>query len=113
MINKDKQLIENWRPIYLLNVFYKLASACIANRLRCVLPYIIMGEQTGFLAGRYIGENIRLLYDLMFYTENQKEEWRFSRYMPNFLKTRIPLLSPRCHLCSISAIAACYMKYQI
>ena len=33
--------------------------------------------------------------------------------MPNFLKTRIPLLSPRCHLCTISAIAGCYIKYKI
>ena len=68
---KDKQFIKNWRPISLLNVSYKLASACIANRLKSVLPYIIKEEQTGVLAGRYIGENIRLLYDLMFYTEKQ------------------------------------------
>ena len=69
--NKDKQLIKNWRPISLLNVSYNLASACIANRLKSVLPYIIKEEQTGFLAGRYIRENIRLLYVLMFYTEKQ------------------------------------------
>ena len=50
---------------------YKLASACIANRLKYVLPYIIKEEQTGFLAGRYIGGNIRLLHDLMFYTDKQ------------------------------------------
>ena len=43
----------------------------------------------------------------------KKEKWRFGRYMPNFLKTRIRLLRPRCHLCSVSAIAGCYMKYQI
>ena len=43
---------------------YKLASACTANRLKSVLPYIIKDEQTGFLAGRYRGENIRFLYDL-------------------------------------------------
>lgn len=67
--NKDKQLIKNWRPISLLNVSYKLASACIANRLKLVLPSLIKEEQTGFLAGRFIAENIRLLYDIMFYTE--------------------------------------------
>ena len=67
--NKEKQLIKNWRPISLLNVSYKLASACIANRLKLVLPSLFKEEQTGFLAGRFIAENIRLLYDIMFFTE--------------------------------------------
>ena len=70
--NKGKQLIKNLRPISLLNVSYKLASACIANRLKSVLPYIIKEEQTSFLAGRYIGENIRTLYDLLFYLDKKK-----------------------------------------
>ena len=32
--NKDRQLIKNWRPISLLSVIYKLASATIAERLK-------------------------------------------------------------------------------
>ena len=66
---KPKQYLKNWRPISLLNVSYKIASACIANRLKTVLPSVINIDQTGFLSGRYIGENIRTLYDLMAYTE--------------------------------------------
>ena len=31
--DKPKQYLKNWRPITLLNVSYKIASACIANRL--------------------------------------------------------------------------------
>ena len=70
--NKNKQYIKNWRPISLFNVSYKLASACIANRLKKILPCLIHNDQTGFIAGRYIGENIRTLYDLFKYTEKQK-----------------------------------------
>ena len=70
--NKNKQYIKNWRPISLLNVSYKLASACIANRLKKVLPFLIHNDQTGFITGRYIGENIRTLYDLLHYTEKHK-----------------------------------------
>ena len=67
--DKPKQYLKNWRPISLLNVSYKLISSCIANRLKQVLPYLISHDQTGFISGRYIGENIRTLYDVMNYTE--------------------------------------------
>ncbi len=67
--NKPKQYLKNWRPISLLNITYKLASSCIANRLKSVLPTIIDDDQKGFMKGRYIGENTRLLYDLILYTQ--------------------------------------------
>ena len=67
--NKPKRLIKNWRPITLLNTSYKIASACIAERIKSILPKIIGEEQKGFLTGRYIGENIRMLYDVLSYTE--------------------------------------------
>ena len=67
--NKDKLYLKNWRPISLLNTSYKLASACIAERLKRILPYIINEDQTGFISGRFIGENIRLLYDVIDYAE--------------------------------------------
>jgi hypothetical protein len=67
--DKPKQYLKNWRPISLLNVTYKIASACIANRLKRVLDKIIGPTQNGFIKGRFIGDNIRLLYDIMKYTE--------------------------------------------
>ena len=65
--DKSKDLIKNWRPISLLNVVYKIGSACIAKRLKSVLPSLINEDQTGFMANRYIGDNIRLIYDLISY----------------------------------------------
>ena len=67
--DKPKQYLKNWRPITLLNVVYKLASGCIAERLKTVLSKLISNDQTGFISGRYIGENTRLIYDIMNYTE--------------------------------------------
>jgi exonuclease III len=66
---KSKRFIKNWRPISLLNTTYKIVSSCIANRLKRVLPKIIHESQRGFLKGRYIGENVRLLYDTMLYAD--------------------------------------------
>ena len=45
--NKDKTLLENLRPISLLNIDYKILTKAIAKRLETVLPKIINPDQTG------------------------------------------------------------------
>ena len=69
--DKPKQFLKNWRPISLLSTVYKIGSSAIANRLKRVLDRIISFSQTGFISGRYIGENTRLIYDLMHYTKKR------------------------------------------
>ena len=63
--------LSNWRPITLLNVDYKIASKAIATRIEKVLPLLINSNQTGFVKGRYIGENIRLINDMLEQTKAQ------------------------------------------
>ena len=55
--------------VSLLNVVYKIGSACIANRIKTVLPKLINEDQSGFVPNRYIGDNIRLIYDLIKYLD--------------------------------------------
>lgn len=69
--DKPKQYLKNWRPISLLNTSYKIASGCIAERMKTVLDKLIHPDQTGFIKGRYIGENVRLIYDIMKYVEDK------------------------------------------
>lgn len=45
--------------------FTKIASKVIAKRLEKVLPLLINPHQTGFIKGRYIGQNIRLINDIL------------------------------------------------
>ena len=66
--NKPRDVLKNWRPISLLNTTYKIISGCIANRIKQSIDKLIHENQKGFLAGRCIAENTRLLYDLMHYT---------------------------------------------
>ena len=46
-------------------------SSVIANRLKSVLDKIISVNQKGFISGRYIGENIRTICDILFETKQQ------------------------------------------
>lgn len=69
--NKNRHFLKNWRPISLLNTVYKIASGSIADRIKKVLNKLISTDQTGFIEGRFIGENTRLMYDLMQFTEEQ------------------------------------------
>ena len=67
----EPYFVKNWRPITLLNSDYKIAAKTIANRLKSVIPKLIKNDQTGFLKGRFIGENIRLIESIINYTAAQ------------------------------------------
>ena len=70
--NFTTHYVKNWRTITLLNCDHKIASKAIVNRLKAVLPSIINNDQTGFLKGRSISENIRLIEGILRYTETEK-----------------------------------------
>ena len=69
--DKDREQLGNWRPLTLLSVEYKLISGCIAKRMSKVMPKIINPDQVGFVSNRYIGEGIRLVYDVMDYAKKK------------------------------------------
>ena len=43
----------------------------IANRINTVFDSLIHEDQKGFISGRFIGENVKLSYDILFETKNQ------------------------------------------
>ena len=62
---KNKLYLENWRPISLLNIDYKIVTKTIAGRISKLLPKVIHEDQSGYVKGRNIGQNIRLIKDIM------------------------------------------------
>ena len=71
--NKDRTLLTNWRPITLIECAYKIFSGAIAARLNSVINKLVDGVQKGFVPGRNIAENVRVLYDTLHYAKiNQK-----------------------------------------
>ena len=70
----DKHLLKNWRPISLLNTDYKILAHVLANRLKTVINKLIHTDQNGYIKGRNIGFNIRLIQDVIEYFENDNIE---------------------------------------
>ena len=70
----DENLTElkNWCPISLLNIDYKILSKVLGKRMENVLTKLVHSEQTSFVNGRYIGQNIKLLNNIMEYTDIKK-----------------------------------------
>ena len=69
--NKIHCFIKNWRPITLLNTDYRIFAKAIANRIKKILLYLINSDQTRFLKGRFIGENIRTIEEVINFTEDE------------------------------------------
>ena len=48
-----------------------MASGVIANQLKSTLDDLIHENQKGFISGGFIGENIRLINDVLYETKNR------------------------------------------
>ena len=57
--------ISNYRPLTLLNCDYKIICKVINNRIYGLLPKLVDYNQSGFIRGRNIGDNIRLMFDIV------------------------------------------------
>ncbi|XP_060217139.1 uncharacterized protein LOC132644565 [Lycium barbarum] len=54
-----------YRPIACFNTIYKVVSKVLSNRLKIVLPSIISANQSAFVKGRTIVQNILICQDLV------------------------------------------------
>ena len=64
--------ISNYRPMALLSCDYKFISKVINNRIYGLLPKLVNYNQSGFIRGQNIGDNIQLMFDIIDYGNRKK-----------------------------------------
>lgn len=62
---QDSMEMKDYRPIACCNVLYKVVSKILANRLKKLLPRIILENQSAFVQGRLLMENVLLASELV------------------------------------------------
>lgn len=62
---KDPTLCASYRPIALLNTDCKILTSILAKRVGTIITDLIHPDQTGFISGRYLPDNIRRLLNIM------------------------------------------------
>jgi hypothetical protein len=69
---KDPKSLKELRPISLCNVLYKIISKDLAGRLKGILDEIISPNQSAFMPGRLISDNILVAYEVTHFLKNKR-----------------------------------------
>jgi hypothetical protein len=75
--NANAYSVGDYRPISLYNALYKIIAKVLANHLKQVLPMVISQQQSAFLLGPLITDNILVAYKAFHTMETRakREEW--------------------------------------
>ena len=70
--DKDLRYLANWRPVSLLHTDYKILTKLLALRLKKVI--INYDQLVGYIKKQYIGENVRIISDILQYADLENIE---------------------------------------
>ncbi|CAI5484245.1 unnamed protein product [Closterium sp. Yama58-4] len=71
----EKDNLDNYRPITLLNFTYKVLARVVANRMKPHLHNVISAEQYGFIPGRRISYAIGVVADVIEAVKKGNKDW--------------------------------------
>ena len=66
----NPEYISQYRPISLSNVLYRIFSKVLANSLKKVLSHLVSEQQSAFVKGRLIFDNIMVAFETLHYMRN-------------------------------------------
>ena len=68
------QRVSDYRPTALCNVYYKIVSKILTRRLQPVLDLIISPNQSAFVPGRAISDNVLITHEVLHTLQTSKAE---------------------------------------
>jgi hypothetical protein len=70
----DRARLNNWRPITLLGNIYKVLVKTLTGRIQVALTKIIRPNQTGFVEGRSILDNVFMVQEALGWAEESNQD---------------------------------------
>ena len=67
--------IQDYRPICLLNVCYKIITKVLTNRLANCITNVVSDCQYGFIKGKYIMDGVVSLHEIIHEVKKKETEW--------------------------------------
>lgn len=83
----------DYRHIALCNVFFKIISKLLALRLKPLLHIIVLENQSAFILGRAIADNILLTHEVLQFLKTSKAKKRYTMAVKTYMSKAYAELS--------------------